>query len=64
LRHLPSEWGGARDAVFRRRSGVDEVLQLLLVLVPVVVGFIPKHPALGDKLLERGAGVACGPETK
>src|SRR2546425_6048755 len=43
---------------------MDEVLELLLVLVGVAVGFVAKDAALLDEVLERGACVARGTEAQ
>ena len=43
---------------------MDEVLELLLVLVDAVIGFVAQHAPVLDEVLESGAGVARGTKAK
>src|SRR4029077_16544532 len=52
-------------AVFRSQlPAVDEVLQLLLVLIGVPVGLVPKHAPLLDEVFKRRSCVPRGRETQ
>ena len=52
-------------AVLRRQlAGVDEVLQLLLVLVGVAVGRVAEDAALLDEILKRRARISSRAEAK